>query len=105
MPSPTITVTLMDVTFTIGDNIDLTCTVSADNVDEHAMAVVEWRRNETVINKTTVSVGKSFVHIMHDIRLSEAGEYICIGYTNYPNEFVYDSIAVSRKRAINLTRK
>ena len=105
MPPPTITVTLMDVTFTIGDNIDLTCTVSADNVDEHGMAVVEWRRNEAVINKTTVSVGKSFVHIIYDIRLSEAGEYICIGYINNPNKFVYDSIVVSRERAINLTRK
>ena len=105
MPPPTITVVSSDGTFTIGDSIDLTCTVSADNVDEHAMAVVEWRSNITVLNMTTLSVGESFTHTLHDIRLSEAGEYFCSGYINSSNEFFYNSIVVLKGRIVNLTCK
>ena len=105
VPPPTVTVTPMDGKFTIGDNIDLTCTVFADNVDEDAAAVIEWRRNKTVISVATVSVGESFTQTIYDIRLSEAGEYICSGYINSSNTFFHDSIIVSRKRTVNLIRK
>ena len=55
VPPPTVMVTPEDGR--LRDNITLTCTVSADNVDEHAMAVVEWRKNEIMVDVATISVG------------------------------------------------
>ena len=92
----------MNTSFTIGDNIDLTCTVSADNVDEHAMAVVEWRRNGVIIDGTQTIISPTMesspyningttVHTITGLDSSEEGEYICSSYINSSNQYILDS--------------
>ena len=97
----------MAALFGIGDNINLTCTVSADDVDEHAMAVVEWRRNGVIIDgtQTTISptmgsslynINGSTVHTITGLDLSEEGEYICSSYINSSNELNSDTVNVPK---------
>ena len=92
----------MATSFTIGDNIDLTCTVSADNVDEHAVAVVEWRRNGVIIDGTQTTIPPTMesslyningitVHTITGLDSSEEGEYICSSYINSSNQYILDS--------------
>ena len=108
---PVVTITPMATSFTIGDNIDLTCTVSADNVDEDAMAVVEWRRNGVIIDgtQTTISstMGSSLyningttVHTITGFDSSEEGKYICSSYINSSNQYVLDSDTVNVSKSI-----
>ena len=101
----------MAASFTIGDNIDLTCTVSADNVDEHAMAVVEWRRNGVIIDQTTISLtmGSSLyningttVHTITGLDSSEEGEYICSSYVTSSNQYILDSDTVNVSKSITI---
>ena len=107
MPPPTITVVSSDRTFTLGDNIDLTCTVSADNVDEHAMAVVEWERNGVIINGAQIAISATMesslyningtvVHTITGLDSSEEGEYICSSYITSSNGYLLDSVNVSK---------
>ena len=92
-PPPTIKVTPWATSFKIGDSIDLTCTVSTDNVNEDDVAVVEWRRNGVIINGTQTTISliptmeSSFyniygtaVHTITGLDSSEEGEYICSSY-------------------------
>ena len=101
-----LTITPMATSFTIGDNIDLTCTVSADNVDEDAMAVVEWRRNGVIIDgtQTTISptmesslynINGTAVHTITGLDSSEEGEYICSSYITSSN-LDSDTVNVSK---------
>ena len=104
----------MATSFTIGDNINLTCAVSADNVDEHAMAVVEWRRNGVIINgtQTTISptmksmasqynINGTTVHTITGFDSSEEGEYICSSYIDISsNQYVLDSGIVNVSKSI-----
>ena len=96
----------MATSFTIGNNIDLTCTVSADNVDEHAMAVVEWRRNLAIINDTQTTISPTMestsyningatVHTITGLDSSEEGEYFCSSYITSSNEYILDSDTVN----------
>ena len=100
------TITPMAALFAIGDNIDLTCTVSADNVDEHAMAVVEWRRNGVIIDGTQTIISPTMrsslyningttVHTITGLDLSEEGKYICSSYITSSNQYILDSDAVN----------
>ena len=104
--------------FTIGDNIDLTCTVSADNVDEHAMAVVEWRRNRVVINGTQTIISPTMesslyningttVHTITGLDSSEEGQYICSSYIIIisSNEYILDSDIVNVSKSIIIEGK
>ena len=97
----------MAASFAIGDNITLTCTVSADNVDEHATAVVEWRRNGVIINgtQTTISptmesslynINGTTVHTITRLDSSEEGEYICSSYISSSNVLNSDTVNVSK---------
>ena len=102
--------------FTIGDNIDLTCTVSADNIDDHAMAVVEWRRNGVIINGTQTTIPPTMesslyningttVHTITGLDSSEEGEYICSSYINSSNEYILDSDIVNVSKSIIIEGK
>ena len=106
----------MATSFTIGDNIDLTCTVSADNVDEDAMAVVEWRRNGVIIDgtQTTISptmesslynINGTTVHTITGLDSSEEGEYICSSYINNSNVYVLDSNTTNVSKSIIIEGK
>ena len=81
----------MAISFAIGDNITLTCTVSADNVYGDDVAVVEWKRNGVIINDTQITIPPTMesslyningttVHTITGLDSSEEGEYICSSY-------------------------
>ena len=104
------TITPIATSFTIGDNINLTCIVSADNVDEHAMAVVDWRRNK-VIDGTQITISPTMesslfningtvVHTITELDSSEEGEYICSSYITSSNQYILDSVTVDASTSI-----
>ena len=108
-PPPSVKITPMATSFTIRDNIDLTCTVSADNVDGNAMAVVEWRRSGIIIDTIILSpnmesslynINGTTVHTITGLDLSEEGEYICSSYINSSNQYVLDSDTVNVSKSI-----
>ena len=112
-PPPAMTITPMAISFTLGANVTLTCIVSADNVDEHAMAVVKWRRNRVIINgtQTTISptmesslynINGTTVHTITGLDSSEEGEYTCSSYIklNISNEYILDSDTVNISKSI-----
>ena len=101
----------MATSFTVGDNINLTCTVSANNVDEHAMAVVEWRRNGVIIDgtQTTISptmesslynINGTTVHTITGLDSSEEGEYICSSYITSSNDLDIDTVHMNASKSI-----
>ena len=103
----------MATSFTIGDNIELTCTVSADNVDEHAMAVVEWRRNGVIIDDTQTTIPPTMesslyningttVHTITGLDSSEEGEYICSAYVTSSNEYIQNSNTVNLSKCLTI---
>ena len=103
----------MAASFAIGDNIDLTCTVSADSVDEHAMAVVEWSRNGVIIDgtQTTISptmesslynINGTTVHTITGLDSSEEGEYICSSYINSSNQYILDSKIMNFSKSVKI---
>ena len=106
----------MATAFTIGDNIDLTCTVSADDVDEHAMAVVERRRNGIIIDDTQITmlptmesslynINGTTVHTIIGLDSSEEGKYICSSYITSSNEYLFDSDTVNVSKSIIIEGK
>ena len=112
-PPPTVMITPMATSFTIGDNIELTCTVSADNVDEHAMSVVEWRRNGVIIDGTQTTIPPTMesslyningttVHTIIGLDSSEEGEYICTAYVTSSNEYIQNSNTVNLSKCITI---
>ena len=106
----------MATSFTIGDNINLTCTVSADIVDEHAMAVVEWRRNKVIIDGTQTTIPPTMesslyningttVHTITGLDSSEEGEYICSSYITSSDQYILDSDTVNVSKYIVIEGK
>ena len=101
----------MATSFAKGDNIHLTCIVSTDNVSEHAMAVVEWRRNGVIIDgtQTTISptmesslynINGTTVHTITGLDSSEEGEYICSSYITSSNEYILDSDIMNASKSV-----
>ena len=106
----------MATSFTLGNNINLTCTVSADNVDEHAMAVVEWRRNGVIIDDTQTTISPTMesslyningttVHTITGLDPSEEGEHICSSYINSSNQYILESDTVNLSKSIIIKGK
>ena len=103
----------MAASFAIGDNVDLTCTVSADNVDEHAMAVVEWRRNGVIIDDTQTTISPTMesslyningttVYTITGLNSSEEGEYICSSYITSSNEYILGSKIMNFSKSVKI---
>ena len=115
VPPPAVTITPMATSFTLGDNIDLTCSVSADNVDKHAMVVVEWRRNGVIINGTQTisptmesslySINGTTVHTITGLDSSKEGKYICSSYINSSNQYILESDTVNLSKSIIIKGK
>ena len=94
----------------------MTCIVSVDNVDEHAMAVVEWRRNGVIIDDTQTTISPTMesslyningtaVHAITGLDPSEEGEYICSSYINSSNQYILDSDTVNSLKSIIIKGK
>ena len=73
--------------------------MSTDNVDEHSMAVVEWRRNGAIIDGTQTNISLTMESSLYNINgltvytitgldSSEEGEYICSSYITSSNEYI-----------------
>ena len=105
----------MATSFTIGDNIDLTCTVSADNVYEDDVAVVQWKRNGVLVNDTQITIppimesslyniNGTTVHTITGLDSSEEGEYICSSYiiAGSINEYILNSDVVNESKSITI---
>ena len=117
-PAPAVTITPMATSLTIGNNVDLTCTVSADNVDEDAMAVIEWERNGVIIDDTQTTIilspnmesslyniNGTTVHTITGLDSLEEGEYVCSSYINSSNQYVLDSDTVNVSKSIIIEGK
>ena len=60
----------------------------SDNGPGHTIAVIEWRRNETVINSSTVAIREAgqfqstLLYTINGVKLSDAGDYYCTAGIN-----------------------
>ena len=55
----------------------------SDNVPGDTTAVIEWRRNKTVINSSTVAIREAgqfqstLLYTINGVKLSDSGDYYC----------------------------
>ena len=89
VPNPVVAISPVNETSTIaGDDIQLSCTVMSDNVPGDTTAVMEWRRNETVINSSTVTIREAgqfqntLLYAINGVELSDSGDYYCTASIN-----------------------
>ena len=97
----------------MGDDVQLLCTVTSDNVYGDAMAVIEWKRNEEVINSSTVPIAEAgqfhhtFLHHIINGALSDSGEYYCTASiaSTIDTPYLTSSDAVTKYTDINIMSK
>ena len=89
VPNLVVAISPVNETSTIaGGNIQLSCTVMSDNVPGDTTAVIEWRRNETVINSSTVAIREAgqfkstLLYAINGVKLSDSGDYYCTASIN-----------------------
>ena len=89
VPNPVVTLSPINKT-TAGGNIWLSCTstVMSDNNHGGTVAIIEWRRNDSVINESTVTISKTgqfkstLPYTINSVKLSDSGDYHCISSIN-----------------------
>ena len=96
VPNPVVAISPVNETSTIaGGDIQLSCTVMSDNVPGDATAVIEWRRNETVINSSTVAIREAgqfqstLLYAINGVKLSDSGDYYCTASINNTIDMPY----------------
>ena len=112
VPNPVIAILPINET-AVGRDFQLSCTVISDTVHDGTTASIEWRRNDKVINSSTVPIvvtEQFYGTLLYNIdgtSLVDSGVYHCAAQINKTNNtpFLISSDTVENHTTIHVKSK